>query len=98
MPCLHNRSVLGRPWIDDSHDGRVHGRFDGIEGECGLATTHEKDELAGAGTSSIRCDERPSDGSLCGVDRLEQEKRQSRKSGILARRHDVADDARDLHG
>ena len=79
--------------------GGVDGRLDGIERERRFAAADEEHELADARAGGVGGDERAAGRlALFGPSGCSTSSFSAVQRGILARRHDIADDARDLHG
>src|SRR6266545_1635682 len=85
------------PVIDNADDAGIHGRFRGIERKACLFAADEKHFFADAGADRIDGDDRPPRRLTIDGERLDDQQLDAGELLVLPGRHDVADDARELH-
>src|SRR5438093_2811465 len=85
------------PPIDDADDARVDRRLGWIKRKARFLAADEEHLVADARADRIDSDQRTSDRLSIRRQRLHDEQREAGKRLVLARGHDVADHARDLH-
>ena len=83
--------------INNADDGRICWRFGRVERKRRLPATHEKHMFTHTRPNRIERDQRTTRICPGRGDRLNHEQRDPGKVGVLDRRYDFTDDARQLH-